>query len=166
MSNIDTARLFIPHPTGYDLNISRYSVRPMGMNLQRYNAFKKVKNVDDTPCISDFYEIVSYFYSMDLSRVPTVRPFVQYYDYMLQNGAITGNDKIVIEHLKKNCCSLIIPDDDERDYIHHMYFNTLKRSVGGFMFDYDKTIPVRFQTIKDRGIEVLVNQIGMSARLR
>jgi len=166
MSNIDTARVFIPQPTDYVLNNEVYGERVIGYDPMRYHAFKGLKNTDDRPDIWDFYEVVSYFYSMDLSRVPIVRPYVQYVEYMKNHGDIVSFDTGAIEYLKRNCNTLIIPDVGERDYISHLYYNAVRRNMNGVMFDYNREIPKKFQNIGDHGISVLMRQIGNAPRLR
>lgn len=165
-NNIDTARVFIPQPTDYVLNNEKYGERVIGYDPMKYHMLKYGKNIDDWSDVGAFYDVVSYFYSMDLSRVPVVRPYVQYVEYMKSHGDIVSYDADAIKYLKRNCATLIIPDVKERDYISHLYYNVVKRSMNGVMFDYNREIPKKFQNIKDRGIGELVRQIGYAPRLR
>ncbi len=167
MANIDTARVFIPQPTDYVLNNEVYGEKVIGRcDPRRYRLMKDVKSIDDIHNMWEFYDVVSYFYSTDLSHVPSVRPCVQCAEYIKKHGNVMSNDAGAIEYLKRNCNTLIITDAKERDYLFHLYYNLVRRTVNGFMFDYNRDIPQKFQNIKDHGIGTLLRQIGNAPRLR
>ncbi len=167
MANIDTARVFIPQPTDYVLNKEVYGEKLIGgCDPRRISLMKGVKNIDDIDGMWEFYDVVSYFYPIDLSRAPDVRPCVQCAEYIKKHGNVMSDDTAAIKYLKQNCSTLIIPSATERDYLCHLYYNLVKRSINGFMSDYNRDIPQKFQNIKDRGIVSLLQQIANAPRLR
>lgn len=145
MINIHTSRVFIPFPTGFNRTGRTFGINVRGYDENRYNIQRASGNFEDYSEMRDFYNVISAHYDMDLSRAPSVVPFVKYIDFMRQRGGgISATDKDAIEQLKKQCNTLIITDDTERDYIEELYLNILRRDMGLFEFK-PAVVPPRFQ---------------------
>ena len=93
--------------------------------------------------MKEFYDFISVHYDMDLSQMLQVVPFVKYVDFMRSRGGIAATDSDAIKQLKKDCNTLIITDEDEREYVEELYLNILRRDIGLFQFQPSK-IPPRF----------------------
>jgi len=163
---INMPRLFVPSPTGWTRACRTYGIRVAGYDKTLYDTYKAIGNFDRMRRNdSDFYDLVSYCYDMNLDYLPQVRPYVQYVDYMKRRGGgILETDTQAIAHLKNECNTLIVTNDDERNFLEHVYANACRKSIGGYMFDYEKQIPARFA---DRnGVMQMIRQFGIEARVR
>lgn len=166
MINIDTARIFIPRPTGFTLNAKTYGIRVLGYDKTRYQIFQECGNRDDANKYSDLYHILSACYAIDLSSVPDVRPYVKYIDYMKNVGGISGQDAESINYLQKNCNTLIVRSDAERQFLQHLYSNAQRRSFGMYAFDWKKEIPQRFENISDGYVAELIRRVSSASYSR
>lgn len=145
MINIHTSRLFIPYPTGWTRNERTFGIKVHGYDKFRYGFQRELGNKDDVSEMKSFYDVISASYDMDLSYMPQVVPFVKYIDFIKPRGGIGANDKDAIEYLKKHCNTLIITDEDEREYVEELYLNLLRRDMGLFEFK-PKVVPPRFKS--------------------
>ncbi|MBD5400685.1 hypothetical protein HDR61_02995 [bacterium] len=143
MINIHTSRVFIPYPTGWTRKCRTFGIKALGYNKFRYGFQRELGNRDDVADMKDFYDFISVHYDMDLSQMPQVVPFVKYVDFMRSRGGIAATDSDAIKQLKKDCNTLIITDEDEREYVEELYLNILRRDIGLFQFQPSK-IPPRF----------------------
>ncbi len=160
MMNIYTARIFIPSPTGYTLKSRTYGIRVLGYDKLMYDFGLDVGRVDDARIYGDFYKVVSFCYGVDLSNVPTLYPYVKYVDYMKAHGGIAENDEVSVRRLLKECNTLIVADDGEREFLHHLYSNANARHQGGYMTKYGKHWPDRFNTIRNVDVRKVLDQLG------
>lgn len=162
---IETPRLFVPHPTGHTLKCRTYGIRAMGYDTARYDVYKSIPNMEMSTVDSEFYDFISNSYSMNLSYLPKVRPYVQYVDFMnARGGGIASTDTKAIEYLKNHCNTLIVPNESEREFLEHIFANVGRKSIGGYMFDYDKPIPERFA--KCRYVAQVLPRFGITGHVR
>ena len=120
---IRTFRLCIPKPTGFFPDGCRgYTAR--GYDKMNYDFYHRAPAFDPVMMENQkFYEFISYFYDIDLASLPAVYPYVQYIDYLKSRGGwIAETDADAIDHLRKNCNVLIIPDASERNFVEEMYY--------------------------------------------
>lgn len=156
---IDLARICVPYPTGFTKTDQTYGIKALGYDKLMYNFFKDVGNIsDDVLTFKPFYDIVSAAYSIDLTKVPSVRPFVSWVDWCEKKGGVLmhGGDKQQKKILKE-ANTLICGSADECDFLAHLYMNMVRASMNSYMFDYEKAVPARFAGIKDLQIAKLVN---------
>lgn len=165
--NIETARIYIPEPTGFTAGFETYGIRVLGYDRLLYEMFAaQIGNQDDASYLGDFYKILSECYRIDLSHMPAVRPYVMYIDYMKKHGGIAGNDAVATKHLKEKCNTLIVREDAEREFIAHMQSNALSRNQGLYAHDWNKEIPSRFKNVQDKRAAELVRQISSASYAR
>lgn len=145
MINIYTSRVFIPFPTGFTRKCRTFGIKVRGYDKFRYGFQRELGNKDDVAEMREFYDVIATHYDMNLAQMPQVVPFVQYIDFLnARGGGFAATDVNVIEHLKKHCNTLIITDEDEREYVEELYLNLLRRDMGLFEFK-PKVVPPRFQ---------------------
>lgn len=158
--NIYTARIFIPSPTGYTAKSRTYGIRVSGYSESMYEYGLEVGHFDDTQIYGDFYKVVSFCYGADLSRMPTLYPYVKYVDYMKVHGGVAENDEKSVRRMLTECNTLIVANDSERKFLHHLYSNANARWQGAHMMDYGKDWPARFGTVRNADVLKILNQLG------
>ena len=126
LRDIHTARVFIPAATGYTRTCRTFGINVMGCGKDLYNDFKQLGNkADDMAEMRPFYDLLRVAYGVEFSY-PTVRPYVQYIDYIKSIGGGFSSDNVdVIKHLREHCNTLIIPNQEEFKEIL-LYYNKLK----------------------------------------
>ncbi len=163
MQGIDRARIFIPYSIDYNLKNRSYGrTRFLGGDEIMYEMYKYLgANSDDYNKYENFYKILSLTYNMDLSKLPAVRPYISYVDYVKEyKGTNIEKDNLAIENLKRNNV-LIIKDSEEREFIEHVHFNFIGENLGVRKFEYKKQIPQRFLTLKDKEIVNIMRQMAV-----
>ncbi len=157
---IDLARICVPYPTGFTRTDQTYGIKVLGYDKLMYNYFKDVGNVlDDAGTFKSFYDIVSAAYSVDLTKVPPVRPLVSWIDWCKKNGGVlmhggTEQQKKILKEANTLICGSV----EERDFLAHLYMNMARTLFDDYLFDYRMPVPARFSGIKDLEIARLVNR--------
>lgn len=128
--NIDTARIFIPSPTGFTRTSRTFGLNRLpAYEKAAYAEFKRFNalgvSFDDNSEFYSFYEILRAEYGMALS-MPKVRPFVQYVDYVNSiGGGFSADNTKVIEHLRAHCNTLVITDAAELEFLKNAYLKCI-----------------------------------------
>lgn len=164
---IDMARICIPYPTGFTKNDRTYGITVLGYDTLLYDLFRGENNKkwDDIERCKDFYDIVSAAYQIDLTAVPSVRPYVAWVDWCKKNGGVCmhGGD-VQQKKLLSEANTLICDNIADLDFLQHMYANVSRKKLGYYQFDYKKIVPIRFAKIQDARIAALVNKLAFPTR--
>ena len=124
-TDIITPRVFIPRLTGGALKMGADGVKVLGYDTALYDFCKEIAHnniaFDKAHNFRELYDVVTKHYSIDLSHVPQVYPYIAWVDWCKKNGGVMVYDKDRIEEVKRECNTLIIPDKDECDYLYALY---------------------------------------------
>ena len=132
-TDIITSRVFIPRLTGGALKTGADGVKVLGYDAPIYEFCKKIAHnntaFDKVIHFRELYDVVAKHYSIDLSHVPKVYPYIAWVDWCKQNGGVMVYDKDRIEEVKRKCNTLIITDKDECDYLYALYTRYTPSSI-------------------------------------
>lgn len=164
---IDMARICIPYPTGFTKKDRTYGIGVLGYDTLIYDFYKceDSKNWDDFKKFKDFYDVVSAAYQIDLTSVPSVRPYVAWVDWCKKHGGVLMHGgKVQQKKLLQEANILICDNSAECDFLQHIYMNLLRKRFGGYLFDYDKPVPVRFAKIQEARVAMLINKLAFPTK--
>lgn len=164
---IDMARICIPYPTGFIKEDRTYGIKVLGYDTLIYDFYKCVdgKDWDDIKKFKDFYDIVSAAYHIDLTTVPSVRPYVAWVDWCKKNGGVLMHGgKVQQEKLLQEANTLICDNSADCDFLQHIYMNLSRKRFGGYQFDYNKPVPARFAKIHDARVAMLIDKLAFPTK--
>ncbi len=164
---IDMARICIPYPTGFTKTDRTYGIKVLGYDTLIYDFYKHVdgKDFDDIKEFKDFYDIVSAAYQIDLTTVPSVRPYVAWVDWCKKNGGVLMHGgKVQQQQLLQGANTLICDNNADCNFLQHIYMNLLGKWFGGCQLDYGKPVPTRFANIQDARVAMLINKLAFPTK--
>jgi len=164
---IDMARICIPYPTGFTKTDRTYGIKVLGYDTLIYDFYKHVdgKDFDDVEKFKDFYDIVSAAYQIDLTTVPSVRPYVAWVDWCKKNGGVLMHGgKVQQQQLLQGANTLICDNNADCNFLQYIYMNLLGKRFGWHQLDYGKPVPTRFAKIQDARIAMLINKLAFPTK--